>query len=146
MIKVNLAATPCQFNAMNKVNIRHDIDRNIVMSHIFDKLAQLKIRRIERLVYTERLLDLYEADVIAGTCSENWVTKPTSKDEVNRILDEDVERQLKYYSTVRVIELPQEGDRFILVYGDADDALVTSGTGPFESKHEAANWFLRGGR
>ncbi|MFC7734273.1 hypothetical protein ACFQX4_00180 [Roseomonas sp. GCM10028921] len=47
---------------------------------------------------------------------------------------------------LRMTELPKEGQRFILVYGDVDDASVTSSTGPFETLEEARSWFLKGGR
>jgi hypothetical protein len=45
-----------------------------------------------------------------------------------------------------VLELPQPGKRFILVYGDADDAHTTQGTGPFATFEEAAEWFYHQGR
>jgi len=50
------------------------------------------------------------------------------------------------HAKVRVIELPKDGKRFILVYGDEDDATVATGTGPCETIEQAANWFYRGGR
>lgn len=45
-----------------------------------------------------------------------------------------------------MFKLPREGKRFILVYGDADDVTVISGTGPFATFEEAVSWYLKDGR
>jgi hypothetical protein len=39
-----------------------------------------------------------------------------------------------------------EWNKFILVYGDADDMTVERGTGPFSTLEKAEAWFFNGGR
>jgi hypothetical protein len=91
---------------------------------------------------------LLKRDIILAL--ETYALKPelfSRKPNLNYVdpmYDEWIERQLKYYSMVRVIEL--SSDTFILVYGDVDDNTVTCGTGPFDTLDEATRWFTNGGR
>lgn len=66
--------------------------------------------------------------------------------EMAACYDEMITEERDYYATVRVIELPKPGQRFVMVYGDVRDDEVTRGTGPFESLEAAGKWFYNGGR
>lgn len=101
------------------MNVRHDLDPEEVKKQIEYKVKHL------REFYANAKRD--DPEFLAGT-------------------EQSVKQQENYYSKVRVIELPQRGHRFILVYGDVDDATVTFGTGPFETLEIAKNWFLTGSR
>lgn len=58
--------------------------------------------------------------------------------------EERVYEELAYYAQVRVVMIGPK--RFILVYGDEDNATITRGTGPFKTPEQASGWFLNQGR
>jgi hypothetical protein len=83
-----------------------------------------------------------EGDVI-----RHWRRKPDTPEYFNDFYDRLIEQEQEYYAKVRIIELPNKGmKKYILVYGDKDDATVENGTGPFESIEKAKEWYLNGGR
>lgn len=125
---------------MQICNIRHEIDPDLVRAQIASKIADHERKRV---IFTEehtRAVAAYEAAAV-------WRGfKPEGPEHVDPMIDRWIDREREHYALVRVIELPQKGPRFILVYGDADDATVESGTGPFKTLDEAKDWFLGGGR
>lgn len=124
---------------------RHDLDPALVQKQVQKRLNELSRKKAERLVHARSARLAYEKALAQGN-AHRWTRKPPEEEEAGRIYDEMVQWERTYYARVRVIELPQEGKRFILVYGDTDDATVQSGTGPFETLDEAASWFMSGGR
>lgn len=91
-----------------------------------------------------KLIEQYAADRERGR-HKLWTKEPKC-DWVDSFYEQRLVELHEYYANVRVVELPEGTKRFVLVYGDQDNALVTSGTGPFLSKEEAWMWFLNGGR
>lgn len=126
-------------------NVRHDIDPTLVKEQIEKKISDRKCFGKILIQRNEESLEKYKQAIIDGS-TNNWVSAPKSSNSIASRTKAQLVNELHYYSTVRVIELPTKGKRFILVYGDDDDATTTEGTGPFESFQAAANWFLRGGR
>jgi len=127
-------------------NRRHDLDADAVAREIARKVAKLEDSCREREVHSDQLAAKYAQDVANGVAQKNWIGVPWAPPGVRQYYADCIRQEQCKYAKVRVIELPKEGRRFVLVYGDADDALVASGTGPFETLEEAGKWFLRGGR
>lgn len=128
-------------------NIRHDIDQDDVRASIEESNARdYKHHQYAIKEYEERyvILGLTNNKILKN---ESFLTP---KEYASREYDSHIRFNsinLKYYSTVRVIERMDGGDKpFILVYGDVDDATVRHGTGGFESYEEAKSWFMGGGR
>jgi hypothetical protein len=125
------------------MNKRHELDPALVKSQIDSKFSvRAESSRLNWLAYQRALLS-YEieksrADEAGGQCQSIHPSRP--------LIDNSMHLERESHSKVRVIELPKKGKRFVLVYGDEDDALVTSGTGPFETFETASEWFLKGGR
>lgn len=130
----------------SKSNIRHELDPEKVKASVAKKIAEYEKHRIEWKARAEANVKQYAEDMAAGTAGKNWTRKPDGPAYVDPMIDEWIARETDCYALVRVIELPQEGNRFILVYGDEDDATVKRGTGPFESFERAAQWFYNTGR
>lgn len=126
-------------------NVRHEIDPALVKAQVDKKIEHYEKERIRLKVQAQESLALYETAVLKGT-AHRWTKVPDGGMYIDPMMDEWVETEREYYALVRVIELPVKGNRFVLVYGDADDAVVTTGTGPFKSFDDAAGWFLRSGR
>lgn len=126
-------------------NIRHDLDPLLVAEQIEKAIAEHERFRVELIQRELKNLEEYEQAKLDGSASR-WLRVPEGPAWVDSWIDESIRNEREYYSKVRVIELPQNGKRFILVYGDADDETVTSGTGPSVSFQRAADWFLNGGR
>lgn len=127
-------------------NRRHDLDADAVALAIARKVAQLEERCREREVHSAQMAAKYAQDVANGVAQKNWIGVPWGPHEVRQHFADSIRTERNEYAKVRIIELPKEGPRFVLVYGDADDALVTSGTGPFKDIEKAGRWFFRGGR
>ncbi len=127
-------------------NIRHSIDPAVVADAVARKLADIDRHSQYQAKMALDLTAQYLRDVESGTASKNWAHKPSTAEEVERRRLEARAEEEGHYAKVRVVELPQEGPRFILVYGDANDDTVTSGTGPFETFELAVGWFTRLGR
>lgn len=127
-------------------NRRHDLGTEVVAQAVARKVERLEADCLRQVEHAECLQAKYAKDVAAGVAQRNWTREPWSPESVRQFYEKDVQCERSYYAKVRVIELPQEGRRFILVYGDADDATVNHGTGPFETLEEAAAWFFGGGR
>ncbi|MDU8350472.1 hypothetical protein RYA05_01060 [Pseudomonas syringae pv. actinidiae] len=128
--------------------VRHDIDPLLVMDQIDKAIRKNEERRIQWAKRDQELLDQYARDVEEGTAKKKWVHIPDtdSVESGSKLIDDWNHQQRTYYSKVRVIELPQEGKRFVLVYGDEDDAAPIRMTGPSETLERATEWFLNGGR
>lgn len=127
-------------------NIRHDIDPAVVAEAVARRLADLDRHSQYQLERAREFSAKYLQDVADGTVSKNWTWEPRDPEDVERQHLESRQTEETYYAKVRVIELPLNGRRFILVYGDTIDATVTSGTGPFESFDKAVAWFVGLGR
>jgi len=127
------------------MNIRHEIDADLVKAQVEKKIAEYEHHRVNMKAQAQRSLALYEQAKLEGT-THFWSRVPDGGLHIDRMIDEWIEREREYYAKVRIIELPQEGKRFILVYGDTDDSTVKSGTGPSESIEKSTQWFLNGGR
>ncbi len=127
-------------------NIRHSIDPAVVADAVARKLADIDGHSQHQTQIALDLTAQYLRDVESGSASKNWTHKPSTSDDVERRRLEARAEEEGHYAKVRVVELPQEGPRFILVYGDANDDTVTSGTGPFETFELAVGWFTRLGR
>lgn len=130
---------------MTKMNVRHDIDPVLVQAQVENKVAQYELDRIRFKREAQATLDAYEQDKLKGQTAP-WPKVPEGPAYVDPMIDEWIARERNEYALVRVIELPKDGKRFVLTYGDVEDAAVTSGTGPFESVELAAKWFFNGGR
>lgn len=142
MTEATHSATP---SAMPNQNIRHDIDPALVHAQVAAKLQEFERNRVDAVEHAKALTARYEADLAEGK-ERRWASRPTPAEQIEDVYKNFAYFENTFYAKVRVIELPKEGDRFILVYGDADDTTVNSGTGPFESFDKAASWFLNGGR
>jgi hypothetical protein len=129
-------------------NIRHDIDLILVQTAVASKIAHYEDIRVRLIGESIALLAKYEQSVANGTAYKDWHRKPQDAQSVTTMVDNWIEREREYYSTVRVVESPTGEKRFLLVYGDENDATVTStgGTGPFSTYDAAVKWFTRGGR
>ena len=127
------------------MNIRHEIDADLVKAQIEHKIAKHEHQRGYMKEQALKTLESYEKAKLEGT-THLWSKVPDGGLHIDGMVDRWIQHELEYYSKVRIIELQQEGKRFILVYGDTDDATVTNGTGPFESIEKSTQWFLNGGR
>jgi hypothetical protein len=127
-------------------NIRHNLDPVLVQTSTAKQVTDYEDFRVRRVGETIALLAKYEQSVASGTVYKDWHRKPQDVQSVIDQHNEWIQREQEYYSTVRVVELPTGEKRFLLVYGDVDDATVTEGTGPFESFDTAAKWFYGSGR
>ncbi len=129
-------------------NIRHDLDPRRVRAQIQSKIQELRAHQTRGVNRTRLNLKDYERSLASGNPShlQEWSTKPDPEGVV-RYYECAIQREAEEYARVRVIELLLDGEpRFILVYGDACDATVTQGTGPFKTLDEAQQWFFNGGR
>lgn len=122
------------------MNVRHDVDQEIVKKSIESKIAWYETKRVSCLAWAHHNLASFEKD------PSKWGKQPESVESVELFYNNAIWREVTTYSTVRVIELPREGKRFVLVYGGVEDAAVISGTGPFESFDAAVSWFSNNGR
>jgi hypothetical protein len=129
------------------MNIRHDLTKEEVAGQLERKVQQLlkdKQNAMNRAILNcaDYAVRVKEGDVI-----RHWSRKPDTPEYFNGFYNRLIAQEQEYYSKVRIIELPNKGTKkYILVYGDKDDAAVESGTGPFESIEKAKEWYLNGGR
>lgn len=126
------------------MNIRYELDPIRVADAVARNVADLERQKAQCVADEAALVAEYQQAVADGT-AHRWTRKP-ELGRVGPIFDDAIALEKTRYATVRVIELPQPGKRFILVYGDAEDATCTSGTGPFESIEKAGDWFFNLGR
>lgn len=126
-------------------NIRHNLNPVLVKEQIDKKISELTLQKASCVAFAQSTMDSYDKDVAQGR-SHLWPKPPPNPSAITDFYEDMVGHQLSHYALVRIIELPKEGNRFILVYGNADDATVSSGTGPFATLQEAEGWFYRGGR
>ena len=124
------------------MNIRHDLDPALVAAQVEKMIARHEQDRITLKEQTRQSIAEYEQAKIDGS-AERWQREPKDDGHVDVMINDRVERERIYYSKVRVIE---RDDGFRLVYGDADDATVEDGTGPFADLERAAAWFMNSGR
>jgi len=127
------------------MNVRHEIDPSLVREQIEQKIAGHERFRTTHRQYELAALAEFERAKAEGM-EGLWVRPPRNLDDLDAMVDRWIKLEHEHYALVRVIELPIEGKRFILVYGDVDDSTVTSGTGPFETLEKAFDWFLKSGR
>lgn len=125
------------------LNVRHDFDPELVATHIEETVALHEVRRRNAVKFATELTALYDKDMASGN-TRAWLRAPDTAAEVGAMWDRRIANELSHYALARVIERPD--GKFILVYGDADDATVTNGTGPVDSVKKAADWFFAGGR
>ncbi|GBG14278.1 uncharacterized protein NMK_1844 [Novimethylophilus kurashikiensis] len=126
-------------------NIRHNLDEGLIQAQTKENVTRLEGRRGELKSLEANKLIEYKKALDDGN-AHLWSKVPKGDSWVDPYIDNEIERHLNYYSKARVLELPIQGNRFILVYGDAADDSFTNGTGPFESFEKAASWFNNGGR
>lgn len=124
---------------MTIANVRHDISHEIVSMQIHKAVATHEAMR-------ERLKADTVKAIAAYAIAKTWSGREPDLAYIDPMIDAWIAKTKDHYALVRVIELPQPGKRFILVYGDTDDETVGTGTGPFESFSAAAQWFIQGGR
>lgn len=124
---------------MRTVNVRHDLDAAAVTAQVASKIEWNEATRQRLTVETGKALASYETATV-------WSGRKPDPAYIDPMIDAWNAREREHYARVRVIELPQAGKRFILVYGDEDDETVGSGTGPFETLDAATAWFMNGGR
>lgn len=129
----------------SQANTRHELDPARVAQQVAARILGFEADRARLKAQAQTSLESYDKALQAGT-AHLWSRPPEGPGYVDSYIDGRIAQEQKHYASVRVIELPQEGKRFILVYGDVDDALVRQGTGPFESLEAAADWFYRSGR
>ena len=135
-------------SAIPSENIRHNLDPFLVMDQINHEIARNHESFAARKAEAARMNAEYAADVANGNSKKKWAHPPMDPAQYDSHQSSADQRARTVHSTVRVIELPVKGKRFILVYGDADDATVTlaHGVGPFKTFQNAADFFLKGGR
>lgn len=126
-------------------NIRHNLDPALVQAQIDKKVCEHIQHRNSAVEYAKKRCEEY-TNATQEERQARWISPPESHEIIEAIYNKWIEREKNHYTFVRVIELPKKGNRFILVYGDADDATVKSGTGPFKTCQEAMDWFLKSGR
>ena len=126
-------------------NVRHEIDALLVCQQIERACLRYQKDCDERSSNAANNVRQYHEDVANGL-AHKWMCEPDKPEEIVSIYQNWIQREKLHYAKVRVIELPQPGERYVLVYGDESDVSVKDGTGPFETLEEAAQWFLRGGR
>lgn len=125
------------------LNVRHDLNPGLVAAHIEKTVAQHKAHRRDAVKFAQELTEIYDKDMAAGKTSA-WLRKPGTAAEADARWADRIAIERSLCARVRVIERPD--GKFILAYGDTDDATVIRGTGPFESVKKAADWFFAGGR
>lgn len=126
-------------------NVRHDLDPVKVKESVEKKIAGHVKQRTYHADRAAENTAQYAADVASGN-GHRWSQAPDTPEEMAACYDDMIACERDVYATVRVIELPKFGKRFVLVYGDVRDDEVTRGTGPFESLKAAGKWFYDGGR
>lgn len=126
------------------MNIRHEIDPVGVAASIEKAVARYEQLRVQFKEQAEEALASYNRRTEKERLQ--WSKVPRGPAYVDPMIDDWIASERVHYARVRVIELPTGSKRFLLVYGDADDATVTSGTGPFASYEKACDWFLNQGR
>jgi len=127
------------------MNIRHDIDPKIVKKNIKKQISRYKKYRKEEIKERRIHFKKYQ-EAKENNKHYRFGKKPASTKNIVKIYKKLIKEEKDYFSKVRIIELPKEGKRFILVYGDIKDKNVQEGTGPFSTLKEAKNWFLKYGR
>lgn len=132
-------------SALSGLNKRFDLDPVLVQDQLERKCTEYAASRLDGMAAQEKLCAEYVADMAAGR-SKNWTRAPDCPDTIDQFYSKLIAEEKTHYATVRIIERPSRDKPFILVYGDADDTVVTSGTGGFESLQKAAAWYLNGGR
>ena len=134
------------------MNIRHDLDPIRVKAQIEKAITGHEEHRVYAKELAKKTLEHYEQCLKDGTAHQ-WTKIPDGGSNIDSMVDRWINTELEHYSTVRVIELSKpilthndEWNKFILVYGEEDDATVERGTGPFNTLEKAENWFFNGGR
>ena len=126
----------------------HDAGKNRVWEAVgrLKGLVELEVSTTHSEIMADWSKTLAEQmRLVAEHAADKKVKKPTLE-WVDPYYEARVEELLEYYAKVRVVELPKGGKKYVLVYGDRNNAKVMSGTGPFETQDKAWMWFLRGGR
>lgn len=132
--------------AISSTNKRHDLDQALVAQQVAEKIAEHRRHWNTTNESQRKNVALYQYQKERGDNMKKVWTREPKMDWIDEMYEKLIDEETNHYAKVRVIELPKEGRRFILVYGDTDDATVTNGTGPFEKLEQAFAWFLNGGR
>lgn len=104
---------------------RYDLDPELVAKEVERALKQNEERRI---------------------MFKSYKKNPEDAAYVDPMIDSWNDREINYYSKVRVLKIYKGKKPYVLAYGDIDDALVTSGTGGFSTIQKAKDWYLKNGR
>uniref|UniRef100_A0AB74UH48 Uncharacterized protein n=1 Tax=Caulobacter phage BL57 TaxID=3348355 RepID=A0AB74UH48_9VIRU len=123
----------------------HYLDPALVQASSARRIAEIERWRAQALSWVPGNLKAWAEDQQRPE-GKRLMGKHAPWDEAacNAYYDKRVAEELDYYAKVRVVELAP--DRFILVYGDADDQTVEIGTGPSKTLQKAMDWFLQDGR
>jgi hypothetical protein len=70
--------------------------------------------------------------------------RPQSPVKVRKMYNSWIDIERTHYAKVRVVRIGAK--KWLLVYGDVDNATVKSGTGPFKTLTKAQDWFFKQGR
>lgn len=131
-------------------NIRHDFVPSDVTEQINKSIAKWELFREESYTRARARLAEEAAALAPANVPQEKLIQPEltaqQKADIDALVDTFIEKERTYYALARIIELPQSGFRFILVYGTTNDETVSQGTGPFESLTKAKKWFLNSGR
>lgn len=110
----------------------YQLDPELVARSLTENINYAEHRRDQDIAYWMKARP-------EGDCDREQHTK-----DAQERYEEHVYEELAYYALVRIVMIGPK--RFILVYGDEDNATVTRGTGPFKTLEQASNWFLKQGR
>jgi len=127
------------------MDVRHDLDQNLVAAAIERKVAWLEAKSIEARNQARQAEALYCAGLRDGT-DVRWPSFNEKPHEVEGMYDRAIRLERDLYSTVRVMEAPGAEEPFSLVYGGGDQPVVMGRTFRFCHLDQAAEWFLAGGR
>ncbi|WP_087863934.1 hypothetical protein [Comamonas thiooxydans] len=122
--------------------VRHELDAFKVRKSVAEKIAGFILQRRTMEEQAAKDCTDYEEEMKTGK-SRRWVKPPRTPEKVALFYEDMCRKERTHYATVRVIELPQKGKRFVLAYGPVP---TDQGTGPFATFEEAGNWFYNGGR
>ena len=122
------------------MNIRHNIDPTLVKANVERKVSKYGANRLFDKARSKDTIEAYKKmpEQFSGPRDEAYF------DYIDPLYDNWIEQERTYYAKVRVIRIAPR--KYILVYGNANDKTVKSGTGPFKTLREAKAWFLNGGR
>jgi hypothetical protein len=124
------------------------------MKPYVNKVYPLDIEKVNASVdlQVKRYEEMRRLGVITSIASmKNWKKapqlfsrRPMSPVKVRKMYKSWIDHELNYYAKVRVVRIGTK--KWLLVYGDVDNATVKIGTGPFKTLTKAQDWFFKQGR